>query len=57
MNSEEMCRSCKHQIYCIAAFKKDHWCGNRIGSIEPYFNADRANKKGLEESYIDSGFR
>lgn len=26
----EMCKSCIHKSYCMAAFKKDHWCGNHI---------------------------
>lgn len=29
MDSEEMCRSCIHVGYCMAAMKKDHWYGNR----------------------------
>lgn len=28
MTTKEMCNSCKHNAYCMAAFKKDHWCGN-----------------------------
>lgn len=26
--NEHMCSSCRHNEYCIAAFQKDHWCGN-----------------------------
>lgn len=26
----EMCKSCIHKSYCMAAFKKDHWCKNHI---------------------------
>ena len=31
MTPEEMCRSCKHAAYCMAAYRKDHWCGNHTG--------------------------
>ena len=37
---EEMCRSCRYEAYCMAAYQKDHWCGNHThGScIEIYDN-------------------
>ena len=25
---KEMCDSCIHKNYCIAAYKKNNWCGN-----------------------------
>lgn len=28
MTVKEMCSSCIHRFYCMAAFNKDHWCGN-----------------------------
>lgn len=28
MTTLEMCNSCIHCSYCMAAYKKDHWCGN-----------------------------
>lgn len=31
MTPEEMCRSCRHEVYCMAAYQKDHWCGNHTG--------------------------
>ena len=31
MTPEEMCRSCRHEAYCMAAYQKDHWCGNHTG--------------------------
>lgn len=31
MNSKEMCDTCRHNQYCMAAYKKDHWCGNHTG--------------------------
>lgn len=27
-NTKEMCKSCIHKSYCMASYKKDHWCGN-----------------------------
>ena len=31
MTPEEMCRSCRHEAYCMAAYQKDHWRGNHTG--------------------------
>lgn len=28
-----MCSTCTHRCYCLEAYKKDHWCGNYIGSM------------------------
>lgn len=39
MNSKEMCDTCSHNQYCMAAYKKEHWCGNRT--------PDRGNMKAL----------
>lgn len=27
-DTKDMCDSCIHRSYCMAAYKKDHWCGN-----------------------------
>ena len=27
-STKDMCDSCIHKSYCMAAYKKDHWCGN-----------------------------
>lgn len=27
-DAKEMCDSCIHKSYCMAAYKKNHWCGN-----------------------------
>ena len=29
-----MCDTCIHRFYCIAAYKKDHWCGNHTEERE-----------------------
>ena len=31
---KKMCDSCIHKIYCIGAFRKDHWCGNHASGKE-----------------------
>lgn len=36
MTPKEMCDTCTHKGYCMAAYAKDHWCGN---------HADRERKK------------
>ncbi len=32
-NTKEMCKSCIHKSYCMASYKKDHWCGNYTSVI------------------------
>lgn len=27
-DAKKMCDSCIHRFYCMAAYKKNHWCGN-----------------------------
>lgn len=39
-SAKEMCLRCNHNRYCMAAFKKDHWCGN-------YLDDWRKNKLAL----------
>lgn len=31
MTPKEMCDTCIHKGYCMAAYAKDHWCGNHTG--------------------------
>lgn len=50
MTPEEMCRSCRHEVYCMAAYQKDHWCGNHTGKkdIGDRSASLRNGLKGLE---------
>lgn len=50
MTPEEMCRSCRHEAYCMAAYQKDHWCGNHTGKkdIGDRSASLRNGLKGLE---------
>lgn len=49
MTPKEMCDTCTHKGYCMAAYAKDHWCGNHISreqramraKIEPRKVTDR----------------
>lgn len=36
MDPEAMRRSCIHVNYCMGAYRKDHWCGNRTGHERKY---------------------
>lgn len=38
MNCTQMCASCIHESYCMAAYKKDHWCGNHMNNKKLYIN-------------------
>lgn len=31
MTPEAMCRTCRHEAYCLAAYKRDNWCACHTG--------------------------
>ena len=50
MTPEQMCGTCIHVDYCMAAHQKDHWCGNhtersRYESINHYSTMGDTDRK------------
>lgn len=58
----EMCSSCTHSGYCMAAYEKDHWCGNytrkeRKYEVSDMRKTDRAVACSVEERQQDNDMR
>lgn len=59
MDPVEMCNSCQHVGYCMAAMKIDHWCGNwiigrRVNDMEKCPKCGRGFPKLLALSRTDN---
>lgn len=57
MAPEEMCRSCRHEAYCMAAYQKDHWCGNHTGKEGRYRMQKHEFEERIESTVSDEDYK